>query len=74
MTPSVPDWMSAFGISHIDDSSFAMLGCCARQSDRGTNLWSVLWLLVLLNGSIQQKDTVSFNRNALQHTKSMVQK
>ena len=30
-----------------------MLGCCARQSHRGNILWSVLWRLVPLNGSIQ---------------------
>jgi len=41
-----------------------MLDYCARQSDRGNILWSVLWLLVPLNGSIQQKDTASFNRKS----------
>jgi cold shock protein len=34
-----------------------MLGWRTRQSDRVKILWSVLWLLVPLNGSIQQKDT-----------------
>ena len=49
-----------------------MLGCCARQSDQGNILWSVLWLLVLLNGSIQQKDTASFNRKAVARTCSCI--
>lgn len=59
-------------IADIDDGSLAMLGCCARQSDRGNILWSVLWLLVPLNGSIQQKDTASFNRKAVARTCSCI--
>ena len=49
-----------------------MLGLCARQSDRVNILWSVLWLLVPLNGSIQQKDMASFNRKVVARTCSYI--
>ena len=38
-------------------SSLAMRELLTRQSDWGNILWSVLWLLVPLSGSILQKDT-----------------
>ena len=61
--------MLALGsLADIDDSSLAMLGWRTRQSDRVKILWSVLWLLVPLNGSIQQKDTASSNRKAVART------